>query len=247
MGKKYKNPPVIEAVCEFQFGPSSPWDLAIPGLVYEGLQKNFPKRRQTKRYETGLRTTPEGVLQEIRTTEIIQFLREDGRVLVQVGENLLSVNHLKPYPTWKDFLPMVRDSFDIYAKVAKPTGIKRMGLRYINRIEFPDAKVELGDYFSFYPFLGPSLPQDHGAFIAGVEFAYEDGRDGLRLQMTNAKADQGEVIAIVLDLDYFLRQQGSVSVDATFDWIETAHNRLEAGFEGCINEKLRTYFDEEKV
>lgn len=30
MVRKYKNPPIIEALCEFQFGPDSSWDLAMP-------------------------------------------------------------------------------------------------------------------------------------------------------------------------------------------------------------------------
>lgn len=246
MGRKYKNPPIIEALCEFQFSPSSPWDLAIPGLVYQKVQSEFPKRRQAKQVEVGLRAGTEGVEQQVRTTDRMQFLREDERVLIQVGQNLLAINHLKPYPAWEGFLPLIRRGFDTYCAVAKPTGIQRIGLRYINRIELPGPKVELEDFFSFYPFLGPTLPQDFGAFIVGVDIHYENGRDGLRLQSVNTQPDQPGTIAILLDLDYSLRQPGGVGLEAVFQWVDTAHDRVEKVFEGCITDKLRELFEEVK-
>ncbi|MGQ0654564.1 MAG: TIGR04255 family protein [Betaproteobacteria bacterium] len=47
MPKKYKNPPIIEAICEFRFSETSPWDLTIPGLIYELVKDKFPKRVQS--------------------------------------------------------------------------------------------------------------------------------------------------------------------------------------------------------
>ncbi|MFQ5795288.1 MAG: TIGR04255 family protein [Candidatus Bipolaricaulia bacterium] len=246
MGRKYRNPPIIEVICEFRFDPSSPWDLAIPGLVYQELQNEFPKRRQAKQFEVGLRSRAEGVEQEVRTADRMQFLREDEKALIQVDQNLLAVNHLKPYPTWKGFLPLIRRGFEMYCEVAKPTGIQRIGLRYINRIEFPGPGVELEDYFSFYPFLGPKLPRDHGAFIVGVDIPYEDSRDSLRLQSVNVNSEQPETIAILLDLDYSLQQPNGVELETVFQWVDNAHARVEEVFEGCITDKLRELFEEVK-
>lgn len=35
---KYGNPPIVEVVAEFRFIPSEPWDLTVPGLVYDHLR-----------------------------------------------------------------------------------------------------------------------------------------------------------------------------------------------------------------
>lgn len=35
MARTYNNPPLIEAVCDFHFSSSQPWDWTIPGLFYE--------------------------------------------------------------------------------------------------------------------------------------------------------------------------------------------------------------------
>ena len=46
MGRRYKNPPIVEALCEFEFISSQPWDLTIPGLIYEKVKDEFPDKRQ---------------------------------------------------------------------------------------------------------------------------------------------------------------------------------------------------------
>ena len=46
MRRKYAKPPLVEAVCELHFDPSSPFDLAVPGLVYERVKNTFKERQQ---------------------------------------------------------------------------------------------------------------------------------------------------------------------------------------------------------
>ncbi len=245
VGRRYEKSPIIEAFCEFQFTPSNAWDLAIPGLVYEKVRPVFPKRKQAQSVEVELRTGQHRLDQDVRIrSDRVQFLREDETALIQVGPNLVAVNHLRPYPTWHGFLPIIHQGYEAYCDVAQPSGIRRIGLRYINSIELSGPKVDLESYFSFYPFLGPDLPQDHGAFVVGVEFAFEDLRDGLRLQMANAQPPRPDVMAIALDLDYFLAQPGAIELNAALEWVDAAHNRVEAVFEGCISDKLRELFEE---
>lgn len=149
MGRRYRNPPVIEALCEFRFEPGQPWDLAVPGLVYEKIRDDFPKRRQARVLEARITARPSEVGQEILTTDRMQFLRKDEKALIQVGRDLLAVNHLRPYPSWQAFLPLIRQGLSAYREAAHPSGLSRVGLRYINRIEIPGPSIKLEDYFDF--------------------------------------------------------------------------------------------------
>lgn len=36
--RKYKNPPIVEALCEFRFVPSDEWNLTVPGLIFQELK-----------------------------------------------------------------------------------------------------------------------------------------------------------------------------------------------------------------
>jgi len=244
MSRKYRNPPIVEALCEFRFEPGGTWDMAIPGLVYGKVRDRFPKRRQARAVEVGVAEGRGGVEHQVVTTDRMQFLREDEKALIQVGPNLLAVNHLKPYPTWQEFLPLIRQGLDAYLEIANPKSIQRVELRYINRIEIPGQRIQLEDYFEFRPFIGPNLPQNFGPFIVGVQFPYEDSRDMLRLQAANAAAETPDIVAIMLDLDYFLAQPGGVSKEQVFEWMEVAHGRVEEAFEACITDRLRQMFEE---
>ncbi len=244
MGRKYRNPPIVEAICEFRFEPGTPWDMAIPGLIYEKIKDSFPKRRQVQEVETSIVVGPEGVEHKVTPIDRMQFLREDEKALIQVGPNLLAVNHLKPYPTWQKFLPLIRQGVDAYVGAASPKGIHRVGLRYINRIEIPVARVELEDYFEFRPFVGAGLPQDYGAFIVGIQIPFEDSRDALRLQLASAAVEIPSTVAVILDLDYFLAQPGGVPIEQVFEWIEIAHCHVERVFEACVTDRLRQMFEE---
>lgn len=246
MGRRYKNPPLVEAVCEFRFDPGTPWDLAIPGLVFQEIQELFPKRREVKVLEGTLSAGPGGVQQAVRTQDRVQFLREDERALVHVGPNLLSVNRLKPYATWDEFLPLAEKGLDAYRRVVKPSGLERVGLRYINRIEFGSESVEQEDYLEFRPFVGHQLPQEFGPFIVGIGIPYEDSRDMLRVQLMSAEPSPAQALVAILDLDYFLAQPGKVAVDAVTEWLNIAHDRVEDIFEGCLTDRLRAMFEEVK-
>jgi len=244
MSKKYRNPPIIEALCEFKLEPSVPWDMAIPGMVYERIRDKFPKRRQGKALEVSMTAGPGGVEHQVFTTERMQFLREDEKALIQVGPNLLAVNHLKPYPNWQEFLPLIHQGFDAYHEAANPKGIQRIGLRYINRIEIPGGRIELENYFEFRPYIGEKLPQDYGPFIVGIQIPFEESRDVLRLELASATTEMPDTVAVMLDLDYFLAQPDRFSQDSVFQWIEVAHNHVEEVFEACITDRLRQMFGE---
>jgi len=243
MGRKYANPPIVEAVCEFRLTPETRWDLTVPGLLYEKLKGSFPQKEQRIIQEVELAQGSEGLQQQIRTSERIMFFTSDRKMLVQVGTRLLVVNALKPYPHWEGFKPRIEMAWKSLRATIEVHGLERIGLRYINHIELPAQGVELSEYFEFYPFVGQRLPQQVVSFIAGVEFSYADGRDHCRVQLTPILGSVGKHL-LMLDLDYFVARPRSVEVAKVIDWIEEAHNRVEEMFEGCITEKLREMFAE---
>ena len=239
---KYGNPPIVEGVAEFPFVPAEPWDLTVPGLVYDRLRGQFPRKRLLKVLEGEAAVEATGIRQEFRLADRMQFLREDEKAYVQVGPDLLAVNQLAPYPTWEGFLPLVQNALGAYAAVAHPRGLHRIGLRYINQIEIPGESVDLDQYLNFRPFVGPGLPQLFHGFILGIQTPYDEERDMLRLQLTTIEAKAAGASTLLLDMDYYLAQPEGVALDATFDWLERAHTRVQSVFENCLTDGLRSLF-----
>ncbi|HWP93153.1 MAG TPA: TIGR04255 family protein [Thermodesulfobacteriota bacterium] len=246
MPKKYLNPPIIEAVCEFRLSSNSKWDLTIPGLIYERVRNEFPNKEQRLVQEVEITQGPQGVQQQIRSSERVLFLTNDRKTFIQVGPQLLAINCLKPYPTWEGFKPLIEKAFNALIKTVNVDKLQRIGLRYINRIEISSPSINLDDYFEFRPFLGKSLPQDMASFIVQCSLVFFDGRDSCKVQLTNALPEKPENLGFLLDLDYFLAHPQTVSVDEAIEWVEGAHQKVEEIFEGCITQSLREIFQEDK-
>lgn len=244
VSKKYANPPVIEAVCEFRFSAETSWDLAIHGLVYEKVADEFPTREPRIVKEMETTPGPQGVEQKVVTSERIVLLSPDRSRFVQLGPRLLAINCLKPYPSWSAFKPNIDKAFDAVASKVDIKGLQRIGLRYINRIEIPGQSVDLDEHFDFRPYLGENLPQQMLTFIVGSVLPFHDERDTCKVQLTRAVSDKTDTGAFLLDLDYSLAQPEAVAPTAALEWVDAAHQEVEAVFEGCITDSLRTLFEE---
>ncbi len=246
MGKKYAEPPVIEAVCEFKLPADSEWDLTIPGLIYERVSAEFPHKEQHLVQEVNMKQSSEGTQHQIHTSERAVFLSDDRKAFLQMGPHLLAVNCLKPYPSWVGFKPRIENAFRALTNTVRFETLQRIGLRYINRIEIPSQSLDLDEYFEFRPFLGENLPQDMANFIVGCMLPFNERRDCCKVQLTNVVPEEPGDTAFLLDLDYFLVRPQAIPVNGALEWVEQAHEQVETLFEGCISARLRERFEEVK-
>ncbi|MCZ6489508.1 MAG: TIGR04255 family protein [Acidobacteria bacterium] len=243
MPKKYKNPPLLEAVCEFRFVRQSPWDLSMPGLMYKKFETRFPNKKQVKEVDYLIRVGGQaGPIQEIKTRERLQLLVEDEKEIIQVGEHLLSINRLSPYSSWEEFFPLIKEALAAYREIAAPDAFERVGLKYVNKIQIPQAPFQFEHFFDFYPSLGERLPQEHGPFFMGLDFSFDKDRDRLRLEITNGKTVKPENSIIFLTLDYNSTDREILNFAKIEDWLKCAHDRIEEVFEGCLKEPSRELF-----
>jgi uncharacterized protein (TIGR04255 family) len=239
MGKRYVNPPIIEAVCEIRFTPDQKWDFTIAGLLFEKVKNEFPSKGQAA---LGAINRP--------LAELAVFSSEETKTSIRVGSQLpmLSIMKQKPYSSWIEFKPRIEKAYNELKAIdgVEIKGIQRIGLRYINLIEIPQETVQLEDYFEYAPYLGERLPKELRTFLLGSEFNFSDGRDVCRVQLASALPSQTGQYRANLDLDYYLAQPQAVSPDEVIAWVENAHTKLEELFEGCITDKTRDLFGESK-
>lgn len=245
VGRKYKNPPIVEALCEFQFVVHDPGDMTIPGIIYERVKEEFPLKQQQLGF--GVKVEPKENIFEQKFEMLpprMQYLREDKTALVQVSPDFLVVNHLKPYPTWEKLKPLILKMFGIYEEIASPTKIKRIGLRYINRLDFDTSTIELTDFFKYYPYVPHELPKDQSSLLCRVEIPYESQRDRLSLTLATVLPEKLNSVSLILDLYYVLIDPEQITKDKIPDWLEQAHSVIENVFENCITDKSRGRFEE---
>lgn len=237
---RYENPPIQEAICEFHFEERVSWDSTYPGLIYAKVREHFPEKRTATAHGIGIEA--EASTARIRSEERTRFVREDETALIQVGPQFLSANRLAPYESWDEFREIIRTGYSAYCDVVEPSGIEGVSLRYVNRIVIEEEELDLSNYFNLGLRTGEELPDSYFSFIAGFVSEFADGRDALRIQMTDADTDRDDAIGVLLDLQYSLRAPHSIDFGEVFEWLETAHDEIEEGFEGSIRESLRAQF-----
>lgn len=242
---KYRYPPIVEAICEFRFSKETNWDPTVPGLVYDRVKDQFPNKETKLGQAIELKADESGFRQNIVPSQRFVMLAEDRKSLIQIGQHVLSINHLKPYPGWEYFKPKIRLAFETLNDITNIQGIDRIALVYIDKIEIPGKEIKLEDYFKFYPYLGSDFPPMFN-FIAGCAFLYQDKRDICRLQLTSAMPDNKENSAVILSTEYFLAKKNSIGPDRALDWIENAHIVVRDLFKGSITERLESLFERVK-
>jgi uncharacterized protein (TIGR04255 family) len=233
MRRRYSKPPLVEAVCEFQFKAES-WDWTIPGLLYQQMSAEFPKKREN--LTVHMQQSDKGELKPSAARRL-HFMRSDERAFVEVGENLLALHQLEPYPGWQVFKPLIDSTFGRYLAVAHPAGLTRIGLRYVNRLRSFEDLADVVDRVNFWPNIPPGLPQKMNAMFARVELFYEND-NGLLLLTMGSAAEGG----VVLDLDFVTRAPEKLGLDEAIRWVETAHTRIEEAFEASLRDSARATF-----
>ena len=160
--------------------------------------------------------------------------------MIQLGRDLLVVNRFPPYPRFEAWEPVIHDALATYRKLADPKGISRVGLRYINRIVIPEAKIRMEDYFTIYPQLPPAFGERHGSFLVRVEVPAESGQHSVKITFGSAPPPGPDAMAFLLDL-YDIRD-GSCDFEKFEGVVKAAHQHVVDSFEGGITEKLREIF-----
>ena len=246
MRRSYRNPPVEEALVEFRFVPGQEWDPTLPGKLHQhaAIKRGYTGKPRTQKIveaalEAGRDQPSQMTLRE--GFGRVQLVNENGTRLISLGPDVLSVNVLRPYEGWTQFRQRIAIALQAYAEVAEPSGVLRVGVRYINKIVLPEKEIELKTYFQCGPPSVPELPSKMAGFMSRVEFLYPDA---VKLLLTQASIDAPEEpSAFLLDLDVLWEGGEAQSPDAIMTVVDDLHERVGSAFEAIITDAAREIFD----
>ena len=245
--RNYQKPPVVEALCEIYFRGSM-WDDTIPGIFYEKVKQAFPKKQQREVQQAQITLERETATAGVqRLPSWIQFVSERGDRVIQIAENLLVVNQLRPYHHFSEWELVVYNALELYKEIAEPQKVDRCGIRYINRIEIPGTQVAMEDYFMIYPQLPESLEKTHGPFLVRVEIPQTEQAHVVLITFGTSTPRQSmdKKQVFLLDLyDIFTPDTSSDGIELRRE-IQRAHDNVVMAFEDSITDQLRKLFNQE--
>jgi uncharacterized protein (TIGR04255 family) len=239
MGEKLLSPPLIEALCEFRFRPTGPWDWTLPGRLYDQIGTEFAERSQVEAVEVVQLERGKSPLPQM--TNRFRMKRPDGSAMVQISPYLLAVNYLRLYPNWETFRTLILRIFKKYMERCGACNIQRVGLRYINQIPLPESRCELESLISVAPPLKGALDRSLGGFYQRYEIPFDSPRGTLIHQTGIQKKDQETML--MLDLDFGSQEfEGLSDQLAVENWLNQAHDVIYECFVESLNPDLYEKF-----
>lgn len=229
------NPPLAEVVCEFRFDTAGAWDWTIPGMLYERVRQDFPRREQVRHgggrplwvREGAESTSVGGVVDRVRLSS------EDDATTVNLSPYQMFINRLYPYPGWSNLSRLINETLRRYLEVASPTTLDQIALRYINQIPLPpEREIEIGRFITLDPPVPGKLGETLSDFYQRYELLYDEP-EGLLLHQTGMEVDASEPYQyLTLDLE-FVSPVG-FGPEEVSDWLNAAHDRIEEAFVASV-------------
>ncbi|MDE0511645.1 MAG: TIGR04255 family protein [Gammaproteobacteria bacterium] len=247
--RRYKNPPIEEAICEFHFSPGQEWDFTIPGKLHTELSGDYAgKPQEQKVVQVGLETQG-GKPPNLRYGEglaKVKLVTEDGKRMIGVGPDVLSIHILRPYQYtidggWDEFYPRIKTAVAAYWKVSEPRAVSRIGIRYINKIVIPQKTVKVEDYLECALPNISGLPDHIGSFMSRVEYNYQDNVQLIILQ--GSIETPPNTVGFLLDLDVIWQDAEPIKREDALTKVNELREREREAFEAVITDKARDLFD----
>lgn len=239
--RRYKNPPIEEALCEFRFEAGQNLEpLDIASNMRDALKHDYTKLRQQNvmgvTFQPGHHLSMEGKMPRA------QLKTEDEKRMISVGQDSLVIHILRPYQYpdnpenggWdEDFYPRIKKALDAYDKVATIGKIIRIGVRYINKVVIPESAPKFDKYFNYNLPHKEGLPEVRNNFFFRTEYEQKSDEIKLLLNLASVAAPENSS-AFILDLDVFWEKaDGADGLDKTSALVKA----------NLLREKERTFFE----
>lgn len=237
---KYKKPPLVEAVFELFFFTKN-WNSAVPGLFYNEIKDEFNK----------INTSTNGIDFQInngqisfgKVPELTQFRNESSDTVIQLSNNLLTINKLPEYQNWETYFKLIKKILEKFEKVIGDFEIKRLGLKFINKINIGDVLNynHFKNVFNIYPILPDGCEADLKTISLNLEYPDADEKEITAITLNTLRAETGYDAPVLFQLYELRIKEFDIEVD---EWISNAHKKLIGFFEKSLKMEIKKSFNE---
>jgi uncharacterized protein (TIGR04255 family) len=201
---KYKNAPIVEALCELQFNlPDSPSShmLTMIGKMQGALGGEYSGAPREQRMRNVTLGADISAVEQTDTLFRVHLPSADNKRLIGLGTDALTINILPPYLSWEDdFRPRIMAALDAYWSIANPLSVKRVGIRYINRIVVPETPTDFTKWFTSPGLTAKVARAKLTHFVHADESKLDDGTKIIVNHLTTA-SELSNTTTFILDID----------------------------------------------
>lgn len=235
---KYKNPPILEAVCEIHFecaSPLSPEQVLSMGPIWK---QAYPNQQiiEEKNFQLQINLESADVKTQMMGKKLIARSEDETRI-AQHSATFMAINQLKPYQGWSesfraDISARLTESVNLF----KFDRIRAVNLRYIDRLDFPQRPIVWAAWLAVGLPIPSSIPATGGHFQSHYQQELEPGI-GVLTNLVTLPQENAEQTSILFDT--IVSWQGSASVsecEAILEKVHAPHPKL---FDQMLTDKTK--------
>lgn len=248
MGRRYAHAPIVEAILELQV--VNPEDMTIGELAQMDVGEDYAEATPIFNVEGQFEWVDGAMSGRARGDQVgLAFHRLDNLRVVQAGLDRFAFVWRGQYDRWDKFLDEAEALWLRYRDVAKPSLVRTVGVRFVNRIRMTKPSVEIKDYLRTSIEISPYLPQAVNGLFMQVDIPLQrlDATATITSAMLTDDAADEPGIALLLDIDVkgglnleTTNAEFEPSLRATLDRLRLAKNYV---FEACITDATRGLID----
>ena len=242
MPKGYSKPVVTEAILDLRVALIPGTGSDVLENIAEALNTRFPRKEAvfTNTFQFGFyegkATLPESMQQE----NGLRLLSADGLKVVQISNEGFTFSYIQPYAGWEAFSAEAHELWNVYKSFCVLEEIKRVGLRYINRIDIPITS-KLSSFLALRPLLPEQLPsRDMHGFFMQIQLPQSDLESMLIVNEARVLPTTEDVFTVILDFDLFRDTSWKPEQDKdVWELLGLFRIRKNEVFEASIEEETR--------
>lgn len=241
----YSSAPITEAIIDLRVKPCSDVSIDVLAQLADNLRGEYPESGAVYEATGSLHVRPglAAAASAQQTQTGIRCQTEDGKHICQLLQVGLAHSWLAPYDTWGAFRDRARAVWRKYRDAIEVESISRLAVRYINRVDIPQANVDLKEYFRTSPEISPDLPQTMAGFFMQVQLPLDGIQATAVINQTIASPPDPGTVPVILDIDIFRTTDVPQAEADIWTYFETLHDHKNEVFESCITEKARELFN----
>ena len=197
-----RNAPIVEAIIDFRVSRPEQLTPDVFSNLEESIGKQYAKKSPIRLFQ-GTFGVDNGRLGDPSQSQADWGWRyQTEHEVAQFRVDGFTFNKLEPYTTWEQVFAEAYRLWDIYRRLAEPTQVSRVAVRYINRMRLPGTE-NVDRYLEAPPTLPAPIPQLLREFLTRV-YVDDDGT-GASAVIVQAleKSMDPNTFSILLDIDAF--------------------------------------------
>lgn len=240
-----RSPPITEGLIDLRVDESK-FTREKLETVATALAADYPLRQDRRRISAEFAAGPgEPLHAGAKDLGVFgaTFSSKDNLQVAQFRSDGFTLNRLAPYEGWEKVFPEAMRLWRVYSEVIEPGMVRRVAVRYINRIPFADRGVDLADYLrSPVPFPPGIANFVVSSLLTSILVSEPASPQTVKItQSLESNPPQGPH-ALLLDIDAF--QQGEWRPDdnripVLFDQLRALKNRV--FFESLTEQAIKRF------